>query len=234
MLTLIESRRRSRRTIGGTTASVLIHAALITCAVYVTAQAKELPAYDPPERAIPLFPPSDPTPETRTPHTSRGGASAPGPTTAPSIPVPPLHIPDSLPLIDSTHDLPRGVFDDSAVARAPGGGTRGAPGAGDGAPYVVSQVDRPAVARNGNASPRYPSVLEQSGVEGEVVAQFVVDTTGRAEMPTFEILRSTNELFASALRDVVPRWRFLPAEAGGRRVRQVVQVPVRFVAPASR
>lgn len=231
MLTLIESRRRSQRTIAGTTASVLVHAALITCAVYLTAQAREVPVYDPPETPIPLFPPSDPTPHTHTPSPTRGGTSAPGPTTLPGVPIPPLRISDSLPPIDSTHDLPRGAFDDSVVARGPGGGTRGASGAGGGTPYAASQVDKPAVARDGNASPRYPSVLERSGVEGEVVAQFVVDTTGRAEMSTFEILRSTNELFAAALRDVVPRWRFLPAVAAGRRVRQVVQVPVRFVAP---
>jgi hypothetical protein len=30
---------------------------------------------------------------------------------------------------------------------------------------------------------------------------------------------------------VIPRWRFLPAEAGGGKVKQIVQMPVRFVAP---
>jgi protein TonB len=50
-------------------------------------------------------------------------------------------------------------------------------------------------------------------------------------MATFRILQSSNELFSAALESVIPRWRFLPAEAGGRKVKQVVQVPVRFVAP---
>lgn len=231
MFTLLESRRRSGRTIGGTATSVLIHAALITCAVYVTAQAKEMPTYDPPEKPIPLFPPSEPAPETHTPHPSRTGAGAPGPTTVPRLPLPPIEIPDSLPAIDSTPDPSRGAFPDSARAAEPGVGGSGARGSGDGAPWIASQVDRPAMARTGNPSPRYPAMLERSGVEGEVVAQFVVDTTGRAEMATFEILKASNALFAAALRDAVARWRFLPAEAGGRRVRQLVEVPVRFVAP---
>ena len=230
MLTLIESRRRGGRTIGGTTASVLVHAALITCAVYVTGHARELPAYQSPETPIPLYPPSGPSPETSTPHRKRGSGGAPEPGRVPSVPVPPIDVPIALPRIE-TGD----VFPDAGIGPAmwsvPGEGIHGAHSAGDGAPFVASQVDKPAVARDGNPPPRYPSMLEHSQVEGEVIAQFVVDTTGRAEMSTFEILRSSNELFAAALRDVVPRWRFLPAEAAGRRVRQIVQLPVRFVAP---
>ena len=38
-------------------------------------------------------------------------------------------------------------------------------------------------------------MLRSANVEGEVLAQFVVDTTGRAEMGTFKVLKSSHDLF---------------------------------------
>ena len=65
-------------------------------------------------------------------------------------------------------------------------------------------------------------------VEGTVLAQFVVDTTGRADVSTFTALRSDNALFTSAVRAALGRMRFLPAEVGGRKVPQLVQQPFQF------
>ena len=60
------------------------------------------------------------------------------------------------------------------------------------------------------------------------MAQFVVLETGRADMDTFKILSSDNDLFSSAVRNVLPSMRFLPAEIGGKKVRQLVQLPFEF------
>jgi hypothetical protein len=30
----------------------------------------------------------------------------------------------------------------------------------------------------------------------------------------------------------LPKWRFYPAEAAGRKVKQIVQLPLKFVAPS--
>jgi protein TonB len=65
-------------------------------------------------------------------------------------------------------------------------------------------------------------------VEGEVLAQFVVDTTGRADMSTFKVLKSSHELFTQSVRNVLPNMRFYPAEIGGRKVKQMVQQPFTF------
>ena len=64
--------------------------------------------------------------------------------------------------------------------------------------------------------------------EGTVLAQFVVDTTGRAEMNTFKVLKSDNDLFSNAVKNALQRMRFLPAEVGGRKVKQLVQQPFQF------
>lgn len=94
--------------------------------------------------------------------------------------------------------------------------------------YYEYQVEKPAQAASGNPQPHYPEVLKSSGVEGRVMAQFVVLENGRADMDTFKILSSDNDLFSSSVRNVLPSMRFLPAEIGGKKVKQLVQLPFEF------
>ncbi len=94
--------------------------------------------------------------------------------------------------------------------------------------YFEFQVEKPAAAASGNPSPRYPEVLKSSGVEGEVLAQFVVLSSGRADMDTFKILKSSNDLFSGSVRSHVASMRFLAAEIGGKKVNQLVQLPFEF------
>ena len=62
-------------------------------------------------------------------------------------------------------------------------------------------------------------MLRSSNVEGEVLAQFVVDTTGRAEMSTFKVLKSTHDLFTESVKASLPNMRFEPALVGGHAVK---------------
>ena len=71
-------------------------------------------------------------------------------------------------------------------------------------------------------------MLKSSGVEGEALVQFIVDTTGRAELGSFKVLRASHDAFGQAVRTALPRMRFLPAEIGGRKVRMLVQQPFAF------
>jgi protein TonB len=71
-------------------------------------------------------------------------------------------------------------------------------------------------------------MLQSSHTEGQVLAQFVVDTTGRVDMATFRAIQSTNELFVQSVRRALTDWKFRPAEAGGRKVKQLVQMPLTF------
>ena len=95
-------------------------------------------------------------------------------------------------------------------------------------PLFEFQVEKPVVQAPNSAQPRYPDILKSAGVEGEVLAQFVVDTTGRAEVNTYKVLKASHELFASAVRNALPNMKFLPAEVGGRKVKQLVQQPFVF------
>ena len=85
---------------------------------------------------------------------------------------------------------------------------------------VFVHVDVPARLRAHEKPPIYPDLLRRGHIEGEVVAQFVVDTLGRIEVPSFRVLKSTHELFTAAVWDRLTTWRFTPAIDHGRRVRQ--------------
>ena len=102
------------------------------------------------------------------------------------------------------------------------------PNDGDGSPLSADVVEKAVVALPGTAAPRYPSMLQSAGVDGSVRAQFVVDTLGRVEPGSFRALESTHDLFAAAVREALGRARFSPAEAGGRKVRQLVEQTFTF------
>jgi len=94
--------------------------------------------------------------------------------------------------------------------------------------YYEFQVQKPVRALPNQPAPSYPEEMRRSGIQGEVLAQFVVDTLGHAEMSTFKVLRSTHEEFTYAVRIALPKIRFFPAELNKRRVRQMVQMPFHF------
>jgi TonB family protein len=71
--------------------------------------------------------------------------------------------------------------------------------------------------------PVYPAALRGSGVKGEVLAQFVVDSSGRVLDGSLRIVRSNDSLFTQSARGVVTGMRFEPPEMNGRKIRQLVQ-----------
>lgn len=93
------------------------------------------------------------------------------------------------------------------------------------------QVDEPARQLEQTWFIRYPDELKAEPVAGQVLAQFVVDTTGRVLRETFKVLRSTNPLFTRSVAEVLPEMRFSPARAHGRAVKQLVQQPFDFPLP---
>ena len=95
-------------------------------------------------------------------------------------------------------------------------------------PYFEYQVETPVSAAPGSTMPRYPVILREAGVEGEVLVSFVVGEDGLADPSTLKVIRSTHELFSDAVREALPAMRFTPAELGGRKVKQVVQQPFTF------
>ena len=60
------------------------------------------------------------------------------------------------------------------------------------------------------------------------MASFVVSDRGVVEEGSITILHSDNLLFENAVKSALGRMRFVPAEIGGKKVRQLVQMPFLF------
>ena len=100
--------------------------------------------------------------------------------------------------------------------------------------YSILDVEETAARSAGSAAPVYPYELMKDGTEGGVFIRFVVDSTGRADSSSIEILRATHPLFAQSVRQAVPLMMFSPAMVGGHHVRQAVEQNFEFrIAPAA-
>jgi TonB family protein len=98
---------------------------------------------------------------------------------------------------------------------------------------VYEEIVKPVLV-TGSRTPKYPEILRQAGVEGEVLVSFDVDEAGQPDVATLKVIRSTHELFAIAVREALPGMRFRPAQHDGRRVRLTVQEPFLFTLPGTK
>lgn len=219
---LLESKPKAQRSLGGTLVSMVVHAGVIVLAIQATLHAGERK--------------DDPTTKLVYAQVKDDALKAPKVKQVLVAPPPkgfqkltaPVNVPDMLPEIDLTRP-PTNAGDWTGIG-APGGRENGpvVATASDNHVFYESEVEKPVMSAPGSPAPRYPELLKSAGVEGEVVATFVVDTLGRADASTLKFLKSTNELFGAAVRTALPSMRFLPAEVGGRKVRQQVQQPFVF------
>ena len=229
---LIESKPTKQGSVGQSITSVILHGGLIALMVVVTANAgiqkdekaeqediqfMEAPKNEPP----PPEPEAPPPPDV---------VAAQPPPTGFQVLAAPIDIPDKIPEVD----LSKAVTDEAdfsgkgvagGISRGVEGGT--APVVSD-QPYFEFQVEKPALAREGNPQPKYPEMLRSAGIAGEVIAQFVVNEDGRADMSTFKALSSSHAQFTAAVKSALPQMRFYPAEVGGRKVKQLVQQAFKF------
>ncbi|HEX5438620.1 MAG TPA: TonB family protein [Gemmatimonadaceae bacterium] len=120
-----------------------------------------------------------------------------------------------------------GSVDQDSIPAPVYGATRALPSSPE-KTYYSFQVETQAQPLEGNPAPAYPAALQAAHTDGQVLAEFVVDTTGRVDMTTFKVTMATDERFVEALMQVLPRWRFRPAETAGHRVRQFIQMPLTF------
>jgi hypothetical protein len=113
----------------------------------------------------------------------------------------------------------------------------------------------PAVPKQGSITPRYPDKERSAGFSGEVDVQFVIDTTGKADMKTVQITSTrswrttapaiarpdpTNpgpfpvtdvdarQAFVRAVMIALPGMEFIPARKDGQNIRQLVRQPFTF------
>lgn len=225
---LPESNARRQRRVGGLFVSTTLHLVIIALAVRATG----LTAAPRPKivEVGPIFIAPTPKPVAPTPPPPRrqyvGDPTLPtGPIDRVIVTIDTNILPGIPEPFAMGHLLEPG-FDPTRVAE--NGSPSAAPNVADGPPMLENQVENPVMAMPGTATPRYPSMLQNAGLEGDVRAQFVVDTLGRVEQGSFHVIESTHDLFAAAVRDALGRARFTPAKAGGHKVRQLVEQTFTF------
>jgi protein TonB len=224
---LIETKPKKPKTFKGMMISMGVHTVLIGAAVYGTLQAKE--AIEKPKQEKVDFidmKKDEPPPPEKVEQPPPEVIAAPPPPKGFQVLTAPIKIPDVLPEID----LSKKVTDEADFS---GKGVVGgiAKGVGNGPAdqtYFEFQVEKQVSVAPGANPPRYPDMLRSANVEGEVLVQFVVDTTGRVDMSQFKVLKSSHDLFTTSVRTSLSQMRFYPAEIGGRKVKQLVQQPFNF------
>lgn len=75
---------------------------------------------------------------------------------------------------------------------------------------------------------QYPELLKQAGVQGRVLVQAVIDTTGRAVPSSVKILQSAHAGFDQPAKSYVLQSLFRPGRVAGRAVKVLVNMPIDF------
>lgn len=226
---LIESRKnRDMRTfLGNSFVSAVVHAALISLAVYATLHAGEQRE----ERRIQttVVVQQRQQQKQEPPKQQEVAQVAPPPKGFQTLAIP-TNIPVDIPPPSQTSSFNAADFSGIGVE---GGLARGIEG-GTGPvvtnqPYLEAVVEeRPDRIENSCGVLRYPPILQQAGIEGRVLVEVIIDTLGRAERGSLRVLNSAHQLFDGPAREVVANCRYRPGRIQGRAVRVRVQVPVNF------
>ena len=177
---LLESKAKKQKMAGGTAFSIVLHTVLIAGAVYATAKAgtkdekakaekiqfvemkkeppKEAPKEPPPPKEVVVKPP---------------------PPKGFQVLRAPVKIDIKIPEIDLSKAVTNEAdFSGKGVKGGTGSGVAGGI-ANTNQTYFEFQVEKPAEMLQDSPKPKYPSVLESSGIAGEVQAQFVVRNDGK-------------------------------------------------------
>jgi TonB family protein len=102
-------------------------------------------------------------------------------------------------------------------------------------PVPIDSVgQRPVLLDSACLTPVHPDILRQAGVEGRVVVQFVVDTTGAVDSGSVRVLTTTHRLFERPARAAIASCRFRPGSRGGQVVRVRMTQPLNFALPERR
>ena len=113
----------------------------------------------------------------------------------------------------------------AVVATTAGDAGGAAVAAADGV-YASERIDQPPELRE-QVRPLYPYRARVRGVEGYVDVRFVVDETGRVGDEQV-LADSPPGVFADAALRALRRWQFNPGVHGGRPVRTLMRIRIRF------
>ncbi len=222
---LIESAPRKHRVGGKITSgavSFAVHTGIVFAAVVGTMPGepeKERVTFDPDMTFVISAPEEEAPPPERLNHP---------PPRLPSTITAPMRVPVGIPPVDLSE-----TFDpDDYLSRFDGvesvfDGLDVAPETDPTQIFSVFKVDE-APVRISSPPLEYPRMMQQAGVEGVVVIQAIVDSSGRVEKGSVVVIQTSNPAFDGAAKRLVERSLFQPGRVGNTPVRVLIQIPVHF------
>ena len=223
--------------------SAVFHLVLLAGAVYASVAAPKAPESEeelvtfvdiPPEAAPEAETPPPPPPEVQP-------AEAPPPQGFQEL-IPPIEPPSVIPDID-TSQAAVDAEDFSGLGQA-GGTAEGVEGgtpqalteADSGFAYEAAVLDRQPELRNAaqvqsNMARLYPRNLQDAGIGGRVMLEFVIEADGTVEKGSVKVVDASHDQFRSVSTQVVERFRFRPGRYKDRDVRVLVRMPITWQPP---
>ena len=185
-------------------ASITVHVGVVAAVLFGTAKSGRSDPVRPIEREI-FFQPAAPVTGG-----DAGGLSLPGPITVAPLDLGTISVSMTLPKTGA----PMPIFSPIYSGGQPGG-------------LGALLTDEHAEVLSGPL-PVYPDLLRQAGIEGKVVLEGVVDTTGRALAQSIAVVTASNPGFIAPARQALLATLFRPAMVGGKPVRMLVRIPYEF------
>jgi protein TonB len=90
-------------------------------------------------------------------------------------------------------------------------------------PRVSTGVAQPVLVHR--VEPMYPAMAKQTGIQGAVVLDAVVDTTGKVAQ--VRVVKG-NSLLAAAAVQAVRQWRYQPYQLNGEPIQVAVKITLNF------
>ena len=193
--------------------SLVIHSAVIGGAIFATISARQTTSTTRIDTALVFLQPEETQRETPPPPELQVPLKGFQTVTVPAI------IPTAIPPVNlQEHFDPK---DFSGVGVEGGTATGATPSANQ--VYSTGEVDQlPAVVSGPPLDRDYPPILRQAGITGRVVLEAVIDTTGRAEPTSIQVVQTVNAGFNDAAKRWMAKALFRPARRNGQAVRVLV------------
>jgi periplasmic protein TonB len=223
---LIESKKSAAYggAFGGGAFSITLHAVIISAAVYATMHAKEVVREVRHQIDVTL---QTQEKKEEPPPPKQELASVVAPPKGFQTLSMPTNIPINIPPPSANTNFNAADFSGVGVEGGVARGITTGPVVRTDQPYLESVVEeRPE--RISGPLPRYPDILKQAGIDGHVVIEAIIDTTGHAERASIKILSTTNALFEQPSREFMAASVFRPGKISGRAVRVRIQQPLNY------
>jgi len=216
---LIESKRPSQkgRMAGTSIVSLVVHTAIIGGAIFATYSAAKADEGVKVDTALVYVQPEQKQPDQPPPPQLE--VQFKGFQTV----VAPTDIPTNIPPVDLQQHFDPKDFTGVGVE---GGVANGIVPSGDAVLSVDVVQEKPE--RLAGPAPVYPPLLQQAQIEGTVMVQAIIDTSGHVEPNSVKVIQSANPGFNESAKQAILKWLYRPARVYGKAVRVLINQPIQY------